>query len=277
MKHIPLFALTAAAALAGCASERQTPSRPSMPTVTFTTSDFRFDGPTRVEAGVTTVRLVNQGPELHHVQLVRLEEDKRVGDLLETMKTPGMPPAWAVFVGGPNAVAPGDTTYSVQDLAPGRYATICIIPSKDGVPHFAKGMAGEFEVVPASGAGASEPAADVVLELFDYSFSFSQPITPGHRVIKAVNRGPQPHEVVVFKLAPGKTVHDVLAWIEGGEQGPPPAELLGGVVALSNGRHALFGADFTPGEYALVCFLPDVQDGKPHLAHGMVQQFTVAQ
>jgi hypothetical protein len=30
-----------------------------------------------------------------------------------------------------------------------------------------------------------------------------------------------------------------------------------------------------PGEYGLICFVPDAKDGKPHIAHGMVTQFTV--
>ena len=33
--------------------------------------------------------------------------------------------------------------------------------------------------------------------------------------------------------------------------------------------------DLTPGEYALLCFVPDAGDGKPHVAHGMVRQVTV--
>ena len=32
-------------------------------------------------------------------------------------------------------------------------------------------------------------------------------------------------------------------------------------------------AEFTPGEYAMVCFVPDAGDGRPHTAHGMVREF----
>jgi hypothetical protein len=31
----------------------------------------------------------------------------------------------------------------------------------------------------------------------------------------------------------------------------------------------------TPGNYVMLCFLPDAKDGKPHLDHGMVKEFTV--
>jgi hypothetical protein len=36
-----------------------------------------------------------------------------------------------------------------------------------------------------------------------------------------------------------------------------------------------FTADLTPGEYLLICFLPDAKDGKPHFVHGMMQQIKV--
>ena len=34
-------------------------------------------------------------------------------------------------------------------------------------------------------------------------------------------------------------------------------------------------ADFPPGEYALICLLPDAKDGRPHFMHGMMQHLTV--
>ena len=35
-------------------------------------------------------------------------------------------------------------------------------------------------------------------------------------------------------------------------------------------------ADFQPGRYALLCFIPDAKDGKPHFVHGMAKEITVA-
>jgi hypothetical protein len=34
-------------------------------------------------------------------------------------------------------------------------------------------------------------------------------------------------------------------------------------------------ADLEPGRYALICFLPDLADGKPHFMHGMMQEIEV--
>jgi hypothetical protein len=34
-------------------------------------------------------------------------------------------------------------------------------------------------------------------------------------------------------------------------------------------------AEFTAGDYVLLCFVPDSGDGKPHVAHGMIRQIRV--
>jgi hypothetical protein len=44
---------------------------------------------------------------------------------------------------------------------------------------------------------------------------------------------------------------------------------------MAKGAAAYVTIDFTPGDYALVCFLPDAKDGKPHFTHGMVKQIHV--
>jgi uncharacterized cupredoxin-like copper-binding protein len=44
---------------------------------------------------------------------------------------------------------------------------------------------------------------------------------------------------------------------------------------LEPGMSGYFTADFAPGNYALICFVPDAKDGKPHFTHGMMQQITV--
>lgn len=274
--------------LAGCKSDRsstdtQTPSAATAdapaggPTVvTVTANDFSFDAPGVVPAGMVTMRLVNNGKELHHAQMIRIEDGKTMDDLTKSLRNPGPPPSWVKWVGGPNAVAPGKETHATSVLTPGLYAYLCFIPSADKVIHAAKGMVRPFEVTPAAAAAATElPAHDVVIKLVDYDFQISEPLTPGKRTILVENAGPQPHEVALLRLAPGKTVADFAAWDAGGMKGPPPAEPIGGVVALDKGARASFTADLSPGEYGLLCFVPDTKDGKPHLAHGMIKTIKV--
>jgi hypothetical protein len=129
-------------------------------------------------------------------------------------------------------------------------------------------------VVPAAPESQPEPRADARMVLDDYGFAVAPSLTAGRRTIRVENTGPQPHEVEFVRLQPGKTAADVLALLKT-EQGPPPGEPYGGTVALQAGQVNYVTADFTPGDYALICFVPDASDGRPHVAHGMVRQIRV--
>ena len=282
------LALVAAGTLGGCqsnrgdmaagdsASTRSQAAAASPAVVNVTAKDFAFEAPAKVPAGLVSMQLVNQGGELHHAQVVKLEEGKTIADLGQALKKPGPPPAWVKFVGGPNGVPPGKTSNAAAVLEPGRYAYLCFIWGSDKVMHAAKGMVREFEVVDSASTAAREmPAADITINMLDYDFQPSQPLTPGRKTILVTNDGPQPHELALIKLAPGKTVADFAHWAEGGLKGPPPAEPIGGVVMLDKGARGTFTADLEPGEYGLICFVPDAKDGKPHLLHGMMKTIKV--
>jgi hypothetical protein len=286
-RSVPLFgpAIFVGCALAvACRSDRPAPqvadsttlsATPRLDTVAVNATDYAFDAPDRLPAGVTTLRLSNNGKELHHAQLIKLEEGKTVEDVMKLVKTPGPLPRWIKFVGGPNAVAPGQQAVATSDLAPGSYAYVCVIPGADGVPHLAKGMIRAFEVTGPAAAATELPAPDVTIRLVDYDFKTSGPLTPGIRRIRVENAGPQVHELALLKLAPGKKVEDFAGWAEGGMKGAPPAEPVGGVVGLDKGGSGSFTANLTPGDYGLICFVPDAKDGKPHLAHGMMKTIKV--
>ena len=249
---------------------------PAANLVTVTTSEFAFAAPATIPAGLTTVRLVNQGAEFHHVQLVRLDPGHTVAELMEgaSSREHGPMPEWVHFVGGPNSPAPGGgQSEATMELQAGTYALVCFIPSKDGVPHMMKGMVKPLTVTPAA-SEARMGTADVRMTLRDYAFDIAPELTAGRHTIQVTNAAAQPHEVIVMKLAPGKTAQDLLAWMQT-EQGPPPAMPMGGTTLLSQGELNHVTVDFEAGEYALLCFVPDAKDGQPHVAHGMVKQFTV--
>lgn len=241
--------------------------------VTITATDYAFQAPDTVESGATTLRLVNKGKELHHVFLIRLEQGKRLADVGAAMQSDGPMPAWAVPAGGPNAPAPGGESAATVELKPGRYAMICVIPSPDGKPHVMKGMSRELVVVPSKTA-TEMPKADITVTLKDYGFAFSKPLTAGKHEVLIVNEAEQPHEIVIAQLGPGKTAGELAAWLEK-QAGPPPGKPYGGTVALAKGESNIIPLDVAPGDYALICFVPDAGDGKPHIAHGMLQQITV--
>lgn len=246
---------------------------PKIRVVRVVGKDFSFDAPDVIPAGLTEFRFLNQGPALHHMALVRLTDGKTAEDLREALKNPGPPPSWVRFLGGPNAGAPGVESNATIDLTPGNYALVCFV-DLGGPPHFVKGMLKGLRVVPSKDARVASPKPDVNIDLYDYNFKLSSPVKRGLRTIRVHNIGKQPHEVELVRLEPGKTASDVLNWAAKME-GPPPGLALGGVAGLDPGSSESFTAQFTPGRYALLCFLPDAGDGKPHFTHGMVQEITV--
>lgn len=276
-----LITISLAACRSSSASEKTPPADSGAAiaganTVDITATEFSFQAPDTIHAGLTTFRLVDNGQQLHHAQLVRLNDGKTIADLESAMKTGGPPPSWLIFVGGPNAPRPGGgVAVETEELEPGSYAIICVIPGPDHLPHIMKGMMHPLTVLPAVGLAAQTPVADVVVHMQEYGYQLSKPITAGTHRLRVENDGSQPHELELVRLADGKSLVDFEKWIDS-QQGPPPGEPLGGVASMAPGEVAFFSGDFTPGRYALICFVPDPSDGKPHFIHGMAKEITVS-
>ena len=243
--------------------------------VTFTAREYAFEGPDSIPAGLTMFHLNATGQELHHLQILKLEQGKTIADFQAALKAGGPPPTWAVPYGGVNPPVPGGTTMSTQTMEPGNYVVVCFIESPDKVPHIAKGMTKPLTVTPVANANMTEPTADVTMTLNDYTFTLSKPLAAGRQMIKVENGAQQPHEVVLVQLDSGKTIEDVGKWAES-MKGPPPGKPIGGIPAFVPGKNTYFEVNLAPGDYGLICFVPDAKDGKPHVAHGMSQQFKIS-
>ncbi len=247
---------------------------PEINVVTVTAGDFFFQMPDTLKAGLTSFRLVNKGKELHHIQAVRLADGKTLQDLVQHFAASHVAPAWATEVGGPNTGAPGAETEATFHLRPGTYAILCVIPSPDGTPHLMKGMMKQVTVVTGDGEPTEAPRADIEIVLDDYSFEVTPALRAGRQVVRVDNRATQPHEILLARLAPGKTPADLITWAMTPD-GPPPGEPIGGTTALAKGEVNYLTLDLAPGEYGLICFIPDSKDGKPHFEHGMVTKISV--
>lgn len=289
MRFRCVFALATLGVLAACGAAKSgdapaaetgmsTAGAPVVPTVyTITAKDYSYDAPDTITAGMVTLRLVNQGPELHHVQLLRLDPGHAAGEFLEGMKrmkpTDPLPP-WAHEVAGPNTPVPGGEQSLTQELVAGEYVIVCMIPSPDLVPHAMKGMTKALTVVPSTGPTAAAPTADITVKMTDYAWEVTPAISAGKHVIRLENEAAQPHEMFIAQLAPGKRAADLATWLEK-QQGPPPGKPIGGTSGMAKGGVVYLPVDLEPGEYGLFCFLPDAKDGKMHIEHGMITQFAV--
>lgn len=115
--------------------------------LTVTMKDFNYDLPESLSAGPMTIKVVNNGPESHEFNLLKLPEGKTLNDVTQFLKTPDGPPPF-IPVGGMNGLDVGMTGYLQLDLEPGNYVAICNIPSPkaEGHPHFTLGMIKVFTV-----------------------------------------------------------------------------------------------------------------------------------
>ena len=253
------------------------PAPAAVPVVTVHARDFSFVAPKTVKSGVNTFRLVNDGKELHHLSIMKLEQGKTMADLAAAMKQAGPPPAWIRNVGGPNPAVPGATVEATLVLDAGTYVMACFIPSPGGtMPHVMKGMMAGFTVTP-DASGAAMPSPDATVHLTDYAFTVDKPLAAGHRVVNVVNDAQQPHELVMVELAPGKTIADMGNWVDKEMmKGPPPGRPVAGMSGLDHSRSGSFPVDLKAGRYGLICFAPDAKDGKSHFTHGMSKELVVA-
>lgn len=266
----PLTALTLVTLFA--CGQREATDRPNL--VEVTTSDYAFEAPDEIPAGLTTFRMNAGGSEFHHVQIVKFDDGKTLADFNAALEAGGTPPEWAHALGGPNGADPGGTAEVTLLMTPGSYALVCFIPSPDGVPHIAKGMMRPLTVTGAAVA-SGRPQADIVVTMREFNFELSAPVTAGRQRVLVVNDGQIPHEVIFVHLVEGRSAADVMHWVETGFDGPPPGSGMGGTAGIGDDNWNLLEFDFEQGQrYAIFCFIP-AADGQPHTAHGMYHEFMV--
>lgn len=248
---------------------QSSPATASPNIVTVVASEYSFTMPSTIPEGLTAFRLLDQGREPHHLMLFRLDRGRSVRQAIDSLTMDRSLPLWMHAVGGPNTPAPnGGTAVARVVLEPGTYVAFCTIPAPDGAPHFTKGMARGSTVVRSRTATRVLPRGDVTITLQEYGFTLSRPLTHGRHAVTVTNAGRQAHELILSRLAPGKTSRDFVRWIET-QNGPPPIVPMGGVSDISPGGTVLFDVDLVPGRYSLLCRVRDEADGKPHDAHGM--------
>lgn len=271
-----MFATTTVSAQSVAPAKFRAPAAVAPTVVTAVAHDFAFDLPSSIPAGLTTFRLINRGKQEHHLTIVRLEQGKTASDGLAALIKAGHGPrpAWIYPVGGPNAVSPGGESRATFVLEPGNYMAFCEVPGPDPMPHFSKGMVKAF-VVSGPARTAPLPNADMSIQLTEYDFKFSGPLTAGHHVIAVTNTGKESHMMVMNRYPEGGTNKDYLDWAYNPNGKPAPGTAVGGVTEIMPGQTVVMEATFTPGHYGLLCFVPDPKTKKPHFMLGMQKEIDV--
>lgn len=248
----------------------------NIPHIIIKASDYAFETPAKIEAGLVSITLVNEGKEPHHVQLARLNDDVTLEQFQAALQqSPEAAFPMVTFAGGAGIIDPGDNQQVTVELTPGQYILLCFVSAHDGVPHLAKGMMATMEVVKGSEqASIPEIKADATIKLLDFSFALPAEVKAGQQVWKVVNEGKQVHEFLLIKLAEGKTMEDVATFMES-MAGEPPFADAGGLQAIDPGEAGWVTLDLQPGNYVAICHVPDPATGHAHMEMGMVMPFTV--
>jgi hypothetical protein len=158
------------------------------------------------------------------------------------------------------------------DVPAGQIVLLCTLLAADGQPHYAKGQIRTIEARPATQPAAAQPASEGTISLRDFAFLVQVEERGVKQVVKVVNEGQDPHEIIITKAATGRTAQDVVNYFTAGAMGPAPAEHLGGLSRIDRGRTAYMTLELPPGTYVLACRIQNEATGRLHSQLGMVRQ-----
>jgi hypothetical protein len=241
--------------------------------LTIKSSDYAFETPAAINGGWVRVVQENVGQEPHHVQLARLNDGVTVEQFQAALQEgPLAAMALITLTGGPGVVDPAGRGEVTMYLEPGQYFLLCFVPDAHGMPHLAHGMIAPLTV--GAIVDAAEPVAQAEVKFLDFSYVLPATITAGEQTWKIVDDGEQPHEMMLIKLAEGKTMEDVHHWMMHPEGAPPYANV-GGMQGIAHGATAYLHLNLEPGNYVALCHIPDPASGKAHMELGMVTPFQV--
>lgn len=276
--------------------------------IDITATDDAFDGvPAELDAGRYVVALTNglTGEDTTGGAFLQIPEGMTTDEFLEQTAPPEATPAGDAAVaeaspaaeGGPDELPPwyyetriaggpyanpGETTYAVVDLNAGEWVFWAEYP---GAPQAPAPIAVSGEMP----ADLPVPEADVTVEMSEFAFAFSGPVSAGPQVIELANVDDQPHFIGVGAVPAGTTSEDLLALIEsefsdvpatpiatpeGGLSFENIAEVFG-TGDQSGGVTAWYSTNFEPGTHGALCFITDPETGLPHVMLGMIEVFEV--
>lgn len=113
-----------------------------------------------------------------------------------------------------------------------------------------------------------------------YQFQASGLTAGANQVLFQNNSDPDVlHHVVAVPILPGKTLADVKKVLaaSGAPSGPPPVDFskASGTEVIDGKQGLVTTLTLAKGKYALICFLNDRDDTKPHFLKGALAEVTV--
>ncbi len=111
----------------------------------------------------------------------------------------------------------------------------------------------------------------------DYVLTGPEQLESGRQTVRLLNRGRDVHQIQFLALPSGKNVTDVERALASRSPSLPNwLRRHGGVNSVAPGNEASVSIQLEPGDYLLLCGIPDVA-GRPHAMRGMVRALRVVE
>ena len=160
--------------------------------------------------------------------------------------------------------------YSLQDMYPQRADSKRFRPMSGWLV-----ISGLFMALCGLPVFAGEGVTTFVAE--DYAFTGPEQLESGWQRVRLINRGRDVHQVQFLALPPEKTLADVERALAARSPSLPNwLRRHGGVNSVAPGDEASVGIQLDPGDYVLLCGIPDVA-GRPHAMRGMLRVLRVVE
>ncbi len=242
----------------------------------ITASDYAFQAPAAIPAGVTTFRFRNNGKQKHELNISLLKPGVPIDSLIAAVRRDESVKALTDGAVGVLFADPGEITEGrlTTKLIPGReYAVICIFRDSANAPrHYDMGMYATLRVTDApSNAKPAEIPTDTIVGT-DYAFRYPRTVSPGRRRFAFRNDGKMRHELSIALLKPGVTLQKVQETERAGGDVGAFFEKDFGLVHARGGEAPLgeLEIDMLAGrEYTIACFFQDDPKAPEHYTLGM--------
>jgi hypothetical protein len=245
-------------------------SIPGEPVITVHSKGFQVQLPPRVDAGLLTIRWIQDGRFWTGASFARLKPGVTPAQL-RGVTSFGVFSRLAIPLGGTGGPAGVQLSTFVT---PGNYVVYDVEGGDNGKkPNIAFKF---FTVVPSAVATPAVPSTNAWVIEKNFKFGLSSLTwSAGVNVIRVHNNGPSEHMMIVTRLQAGKTPADVLAYLKAGGKGAPPVDFIGGDDTQAAGTTTYATLRLQPGTYFLACFIEDPKTHQPHVAMGMYKFITV--
>lgn len=145
-------------------------------------------------------------------------------------------------------------------------------PGKTGT-RLSAGLAVAIAAVLGAGCGGESEVDVIDVQGSEYAYLMAEEAEAGVVKLTISNVGQEFHEYALGRLDEGKTIDDVRALLESGQEDPPEwFRDVGGVPLLSPGEELGLTRELEAGTYVFLCFLPSPK-GVPHVTLGMLKSF----